>query len=81
MRVTACAGCAGGMLDIGRSMMLVPPRLEQPTDEALAPAPGKVYAQKYPILRIALFIPRKSHRKQAQYEGRLKWVCIRYGAD
>ena len=36
------ARCAGGMLDIGRSMALVPPRLEQPTAEALAPAPVKV---------------------------------------
>ncbi|CAL8463390.1 g2924 [Coccomyxa elongata] len=31
---------AGGMLDIGRSMALVPPQLEQPTAEALVPAPA-----------------------------------------
>lgn len=44
------AGCAGGMLDIGRSMALVPPQLEQPTAEALvpAPAPAQVLLLLYP---------------------------------
>ncbi len=36
------AGCAGGMLDIGRSMALVPPQLEQPMADAFAPAPEQV---------------------------------------
>ncbi|BDA48744.1 probable halolysin at N-terminal half [Coccomyxa sp. Obi] len=33
---------AGGMLNIGRSMALVPPQLEQPMAEVFAPAPAQV---------------------------------------